>query len=92
MKIQRLVPRLMLWSLIPTCLFLLCLPVFAEEVPEVLRPPKGAQIAIVVFEDLQCPQCGRVAPLLARDFTVVCPDLSGYGESSKPPTALVLPG
>jgi protein-disulfide isomerase len=66
MKIQRLVPRLMLWSLIPTCLFLLCLPVFAEEVPEVLRPPKGAQLAIVVFEDLQCPQCGRVAPLLAQ--------------------------
>jgi protein-disulfide isomerase len=56
----------MLWSLIPTCLFLLCLPVFAEEVPEVLRPPKGAQLAIVVFEDLQCPQCGRVAPLLAQ--------------------------
>ena len=26
----------------------------------------------------------RVAPLLARDFTVVCPDLRGYGESSKP--------
>ena len=28
----------------------------------------------------------RVAPLLAREFTVVCPDLRGYGESSKPPT------
>jgi haloacetate dehalogenase len=28
----------------------------------------------------------RVAPLLARNFTVVCPDLRGYGESSKPPT------
>jgi haloacetate dehalogenase len=28
----------------------------------------------------------RVAPLLARDLTVVCPDLRGYGESSKPPT------
>jgi haloacetate dehalogenase len=27
-----------------------------------------------------------VAPLLADDFTVVCPDLRGYGESSKPPT------
>jgi haloacetate dehalogenase len=25
-----------------------------------------------------------VAPLLAEDFTVVCPDLRGYGESSKP--------
>jgi haloacetate dehalogenase len=28
----------------------------------------------------------RVAPVLARQFTVVCPDLRGYGESSKPPT------
>jgi haloacetate dehalogenase len=28
----------------------------------------------------------RVAPLLAEDLTVVCPDLRGYGESSKPPT------
>ena len=28
----------------------------------------------------------RVAPLLASTHTVVCPDLRGYGESSKPPT------
>ena len=28
----------------------------------------------------------KVAPLLAEQFTVVCPDLRGYGESSKPPT------
>jgi haloacetate dehalogenase len=28
-----------------------------------------------------------VAPLLAGRFTVVCPDLRGYGESSKPATA-----
>ena len=60
MKIQRLLPRPLL------SLFLLCLPVFAQDVPEALRPPKGAQMAIVVFEDLQCPQCGRVAPLLAQ--------------------------
>jgi protein-disulfide isomerase len=32
----------------------------------VLRPPQGAQIAIVVFEDLQCPQCRRVAPILEQ--------------------------
>jgi len=47
------------------CLALLASPVVAEDVPEALRPPKGAAMAIVVFEDLQCPQCGRVAPLLA---------------------------
>src|SRR5258708_31935460 len=29
-----------------------------------LRPPKGATVAIVVFEDLQCPDCRRVAPLV----------------------------
>ena len=28
----------------------------------------------------------RVAPLLAGRHTVVCPDLRGYGQSSKPPT------
>lgn len=28
----------------------------------------------------------RIAPLLARDHTVVCPDLRGYGESTAPPT------
>lgn len=30
--------------------------------------------------------CHRVAPLLAGAHTVVCPDLRGYGESSKPAT------
>src|SRR3984893_11162514 len=61
MKIQRLLALLML-----SCLVLLCLPVFAQDVPEALRPPKGAQVALVVFEDLQCPQCGRTAPLLVQ--------------------------
>lgn len=35
-----------------------------ETVDSVLRPPKGAQVAIVVFEDLQCPMCRRTAPLV----------------------------
>jgi protein-disulfide isomerase len=30
----------------------------------VLRPPEGSRMAIVVFEDLECPQCARVEPLL----------------------------
>ena len=32
----------------------------------VLRPPKGAQMAIVVFEYLQCPMCRRTAPLVEQ--------------------------
>ena len=38
----------------------------ADMVNPVLRPPKGAQVALVVFEDLQCPQCRRVAPVLEQ--------------------------
>jgi protein-disulfide isomerase len=29
-----------------------------------LRPPKGSKVAIIVFEDLQCPDCARAEPLL----------------------------
>jgi protein-disulfide isomerase len=29
-----------------------------------LKPPKGFKVAIVVFEDLQCPDCARAEPLL----------------------------
>ncbi|MBZ5647818.1 MAG: DsbA family protein [Acidobacteriia bacterium] len=38
-----------------------------------LRPPKGARVAIVVFEDLQCPDCSRAWPLLqeaARTYKI----------------------
>ena len=47
-------------------LFLLSLAAVAQNVPEVLKPPKGAQVALVVFEDLQCPDCRRAAPLVAQ--------------------------
>ena len=69
MKIQRPLPRLVLLFAITLTLSLglsALLPVLADDVPDPLRPPKGAQTALVVFEDLQCPQCGRVAPLLAQ--------------------------
>lgn len=29
-----------------------------------LRPPKGSKVALIVFEDMECPECARVAPLL----------------------------
>src|SRR6478672_6939498 len=31
--------------------------------PSLLRPPKGAPVALIVFEDLQCPKCRTDAPL-----------------------------
>jgi len=37
-----------------------------DTVATVLRPPKGSQVAIVVFEDLECPMCRRTAPLLEQ--------------------------
>jgi protein-disulfide isomerase len=39
----------------------------AQDTPDtVLRPPKGAQVAIIVFEDLQCPMCRRTEPLVEQ--------------------------
>lgn len=29
-----------------------------------LPPPKGSKVAIVVFEDLECPYCGNIEPML----------------------------
>jgi protein-disulfide isomerase len=38
----------------------------AQDVTSILKPPKGAPVALVVFEDLQCPMCARTAPLLQK--------------------------
>ena len=38
-----------------------------------LRPPKGSKVAIVVFEDMECPQCAKAAPMLhdaARKYDI----------------------
>ena len=50
--------------------FLLCLAVSLVlsslslgQDPSLLRPPKGAPVALIVFEDLQCPMCRTDAPL-----------------------------
>ena len=53
---------------IPLVLALALLSTFAaaQDINSVLRPPKGAQLAIVVFEDLQCPMCRQDAPLLEQ--------------------------
>ena len=56
MKIRHLLPFLLVLSFAAT----------AQSAPDVLKPPKGAQVALVVFEDLQCPDCRRAAPLVAQ--------------------------
>jgi protein-disulfide isomerase len=47
----------MIKNVFPACaLFLLCSFASAQD-PALLRPPKGAPIALVVFQDLECPKC-----------------------------------
>jgi protein-disulfide isomerase len=38
----------------------------AQDAASVLRAPKGDKVAIVVFEDLQCPRCRTTAPLVEQ--------------------------
>ena len=33
---------------------------------QVLKPPAGAKVAIISFEDFECPDCGRAHPLLVE--------------------------
>lgn len=37
--------------------------------PAALRPPVGAKVAIVEFEDMECPDCARANPLLKEAAT-----------------------
>ena len=39
---------------------------WSQDLATTLRPPKGEKVAIVVFEDLQCPLCRTTAPLLKQ--------------------------
>src|SRR5581483_7013509 len=32
--------------------------------PSVLKPPAGARVAIIEFEDMECPDCANANPLL----------------------------
>ena len=49
---------------IVVCLCLLALSTSWAGDTSLLRPPKGSKVALLVFEDLQCPDCARAAPLL----------------------------
>src|SRR5258707_1506083 len=37
----------------------------AQDTACALKPPGGASVAIVEFEDLQCPDCAKAAPVIA---------------------------
>jgi protein-disulfide isomerase len=55
-----------------TSLLFVSLSAFAQD-PALLRPPKGAPVAIIVFQDLQCPKCRMDAPIeekAARTYNV----------------------
>lgn len=43
--------------LLPCLAALLFSSVALAQDPSLLRPPKGAQVALIVFQDLQCPKC-----------------------------------
>ena len=47
-------------------LMLLSSAAVAQDKAAILKPPKGASVAIVIFEDLECPDCARAAPLVAE--------------------------
>lgn len=68
--------------LLATCLLGFSASVFAAADGSQLPLPEGAEVAVVVFEDLQCPDCARVhpellkateaskVPLVIRDFPI----------------------
>ncbi len=59
--------RLAFLSLVSVLLAVASLSATAQDtVDSVLRPPKGSQVAIVIFEDLECPMCRRTAPLVEQ--------------------------
>jgi protein-disulfide isomerase len=51
-------------SRIALALLLLTSFSLAQDKSSILKPPKGADVAIVIFEDLECPDCARAAPLV----------------------------
>jgi protein-disulfide isomerase len=56
--------RLVLSLVFATSIMIASLCAAQQPVNPALRPPKGSQVAIVVFEDLQCPDCRRATPLV----------------------------
>lgn len=53
----------MIRKLLPACALLLVSSLALAQDPALLRPPKGAPVALIVFEDLECPKCRADSPL-----------------------------
>jgi protein-disulfide isomerase len=53
----------MIKKLFPVCALLLLCSLASAQDPALLRTPKGAPVALIVFEDLECPKCRADSPL-----------------------------
>lgn len=49
--------------LLPLSAILLAVTLTSAQDPSLLRPPKGSPVALIVFEDLQCPKCRLDSPV-----------------------------
>ncbi len=61
-----LIAAVAMLALVPTARAQFNVPPAGTQVhdPSALKPPAGARVAIVEFEDMECPDCGRANPLL----------------------------
>jgi protein-disulfide isomerase len=71
----------MLKSFFAACLVLLAVSAgaLADDASSTLKPPHGSKVAIVMFEDLECPDCANAYPMVwetanARNIPVVLHD------------------
>jgi len=53
------------WVFISLFTLGLCASAFAADA-SLLKPPRGAKVAIVMFEDLQCPDCSRAYQMVVE--------------------------
>jgi protein-disulfide isomerase len=53
-----------LWGMALLPWLLVAVAAGAQDKASILKPPRGAEVAIIVFEDLECPDCARAAPLV----------------------------
>ena len=53
-------------ALLAACLLWSCAPAFAAADGSQVPLPEGIDLAIVIFEDLQCPDCARAHPELLK--------------------------